>query len=184
MIYAAQRMAQNEPSFETGRTKFDNTLMFAGYLITRSLRHRLHSLKRKRVFAEIQNPEVNVMKLVQSLIVAAALAIPAVSSFAQSSQPVSRAEVKAQLVQLEKAGYSPAGDNTTYPANIQAAQARFSTENAADAGYGGVAEGTSASGIHRLHGAFVSDVTRASHKVKESIRPNTNNGMKPVYFGS
>jgi hypothetical protein len=158
--------------------------MFTGYLITSCLRHRLHSLKRKRVFAEIQNPEVNIMKLVQSLIVAAALAIPAVSSFAQSSQPVTRAEVKAQLVQLEKAGYNPASDNTKYPANIQGAQARVNTENVADAGYGGVAEGTSASGVHHLRGEFVSDVSRVGHKVKESIRPNANNGLKSVYFGS
>ena len=42
------------------------------------------------------------MKLVQSLIVAAALAIPAVSSFAQSNQPVTRAEVKAQLAQQDQ----------------------------------------------------------------------------------
>jgi Domain of unknown function (DUF4148) len=158
--------------------------MFTGYLIASRLRHRLHSLKRKRVFAEIQNPEVNIMKLVQSLIVAAALAIPAVASFAQSSQPVTRTEVKAQLVQLEKAGYKPASDNTQYPANIQAAQARVNAENVADAGYGGVAEGTSASGVHHLRGAFVNDVSRVGHKVKESIRPNTNNGMKSVYFGS
>lgn len=158
--------------------------MFIGYLITDRLRHRLHSLKRKRVFAEIQNPEVNIMKLVQSLIVAAALAIPAVSSFAQSNQPVTRAEVKAQLVQLEKAGYNPASDNTKYPANIEAAQARVNAEGVADAGYGGVAEGTSASGIHHLRGEFVSDVTRVGHKIKQSIRVDANNGTKPVYFGS
>jgi hypothetical protein len=38
------------------------------------------------VFAENQALEVRIMKLVQSLVVAAALAIPAVSSFAQSNE--------------------------------------------------------------------------------------------------
>jgi hypothetical protein len=86
------------------------------------------------------------MKLVQSLIVAAVLAIPAVS-FAQSNAPVSRAQVRAELVQLEKAGYTPGvGDNTTYPAEIQAAEARVAAQNGAATGYGGVADGSSASG--------------------------------------
>jgi hypothetical protein len=87
------------------------------------------------------------MKLA-SIIVAAALAIPAVSSFAQSNQPLTRAEVKAQLVQLEKAGYNPGQDRTTYPADIQAAQAKVDGQ-----GYGGVANGTSASGAPALTGA-------------------------------
>jgi hypothetical protein len=82
------------------------------------------------------------MKLA-SIIVAAALAIPAVSSFAQSNQPLTRAEVKAQLVQLEKAGYNPAEDQTLYPANVQAAEVKIAAQNGQ--GYGGVASGTSAS---------------------------------------
>jgi hypothetical protein len=86
------------------------------------------------------------MKLVQSLVVAAVLAIPAVSSFAQSNQPVTRAEVKAQLAQIEKAGYNPTGDQTHYPSNIQAAQARVNAENGVANGFGGVADTSSASG--------------------------------------
>src|SRR5258708_39163519 len=118
------------------------------------------------------------MKVVQSLIVAAALAIPAVSSFAQSNQPVTRAEVKAQLVQLEKAGYNPAGDQTQYPANIQAAQARVNAENVAASSYGGVADGTSASGTHHPLRSFDRAVARVDHKVRASIRPDANDGMQ------
>jgi hypothetical protein len=140
------------------------------------------------VFAEKQSLEVVIMKLVQSLVVAAALAIPAVSSFAQSNQPVTRAEVKAQLVQLEKAGYQPAaGENTQYPREIQAAEARVSAENAASTnvgGVGGVGDGSSASGTHHPLRAFDHAVVRLDHKVKASIRPDANDGMKPVYFGS
>ncbi|SMG55305.1 DUF4148 domain-containing protein [Paraburkholderia susongensis] len=88
------------------------------------------------------------MKLVQSLIVAALVAVP-VASFAQA-QPqhaLTRAEVRAELVQLQKAGYSPASDNTQYPRNIEAAEARISAgDNAAVSAYGGVAKGTSDSG--------------------------------------
>jgi hypothetical protein len=90
------------------------------------------------------------MKLA-SIIVAAALAIPAVS-FAQSNQPLTRAEVKAQLIQVEQAGYNPAMDRTTYPAEIQAAEAKIAAQNAQS--YGGVADGSSASGtVPALTGA-------------------------------
>jgi hypothetical protein len=89
------------------------------------------------------------MKLIQSLMVAAVAAIAAVPavSFAQSSQPLSRAQVKAELVQLQKAGYNPALDYAQYPANIQAAEARVSAQNGdAASAYGPAATGTSSSG--------------------------------------
>jgi hypothetical protein len=86
------------------------------------------------------------MKLVQSLLIAAVVAIPAVS-FAQSAQPVTRAQVRAELVQLQQAGYNPASDQTQYPANIQAAEARVSAQNSAAAtSYGAPMDATSASG--------------------------------------
>lgn len=89
------------------------------------------------------------MKLVQSLIVAALVAVPA-ASFAQSQQqPLTRAAVRAELVQLQKAGYNPASDNTQYPQNIEAALARVNADNgSAAAAYGGVAKDKSASGSH------------------------------------
>jgi hypothetical protein len=46
---------------------------------------------------------------------------------------------------LERAGYNPASDNTQYPQNIEAAEARVSAGHDA-AAYGGVANGGSASG--------------------------------------
>ncbi|CAN7145181.1 DUF4148 domain-containing protein [Caballeronia sp. LjRoot31] len=85
--------------------------------------------------------------LIQAVVVAAVLAVPAVS-FAQSNQqPLTRAEVKAQLVQIEKAGYNPATSNDyDYPANIQAAEARVAAQNSGSSSYGGVANGSSDSG--------------------------------------
>ena len=83
--------------------------------------------------------------LIQAVVVAAALAAP-VAVFAQSNQPLTRAEVRAQLVQVEQAGYRPGdGDQNTYPAQIQAADAKVAAENG-DTGVGGVASSSSESG--------------------------------------
>ncbi|SOE56565.1 protein of unknown function [Burkholderia sp. OK233] len=84
--------------------------------------------------------------LIQAVVVAAALAAP-VAVFAQSNAPVTRAQVRAELVQLEKAGYNPAAadDDATYPADIQAAEAKVAAQNDAT-GVGGVANGSSDTG--------------------------------------
>jgi hypothetical protein len=102
--------------------------------------------------------------LIQAVVIAAVLAAP-VASFAQSNQPMTRAEVRAQLIQLEKAGYQPGRSDPYYPTDIQAAQARVATQNgtaqAAESGYGGVVSGSSQSSL-----------------------PVPANGPKSVYFGN
>jgi hypothetical protein len=83
--------------------------------------------------------------LIKAVAIAAVLAIPAVS-FAQSNQPVTRAQVRNELIQLEKAGYNPA--------DIQAAEAKVQAQNGnavaqapvADTGYGAATNGSSQSG--------------------------------------
>ena len=89
------------------------------------------------------------MKSFTRMVLIAALFAAPVASFAQSSQPVSRAQVHAELVQLEQAGYDP-HDWIHYPENIQAAQAKVTAQNAIVqapvSGYGGAADGTSRSG--------------------------------------
>ena len=82
--------------------------------------------------------------LIKAVALAAVLAVPAVS-FAQSSQPVTRAQVRSELVQLEKAGYVPSNSSDTqYPANIQAAEAKVhAAYGAENSGIGGVANGSS-----------------------------------------
>jgi hypothetical protein len=82
----------------------------------------------------------------QAVAVAAVLAVPTVS-FAQSNAPLTRAEVRAQLVQFEKAG--PADTNASYPVQTQAAESNVAAQNGASTGYGGVANGSSASGTMR-----------------------------------
>ncbi|MDT8836736.1 DUF4148 domain-containing protein [Paraburkholderia fungorum] len=89
------------------------------------------------------------MKSFTKMVFIAALIAAPVASFAQSSLPVSRAQVRAELAQLEKAGYDP-HDWLHYPENIQAAEAKVAAQNAAAqapvSGYGGAVDGTSRSG--------------------------------------
>lgn len=126
------------------------------------------------------------MKLVQSLIVAAVVAIPALS-FAQTSQPVTRAQVRQELIDLEKAGYNPAGDQAQYPDNLEQAQAKLEAQKGdAAASYGGATAGTSASGsavhgIHlHLHVPHVVDRSDASHAYNGSDVV----GLGPIYAHS
>ena len=83
--------------------------------------------------------------LIQVIVVAATLAAP-VAVFAQSNAPVTRAQVRAELIQLEKAGFNPAsGEDPNYPADIQAAEAKVAAQNDAT-GVGDVANGSSDTG--------------------------------------
>jgi len=84
--------------------------------------------------------------LIPAVVIASALAAPAFA-FAQSNGPVTRAQVRAELVQLERAGYNPSSDQTQYPSNIQAAEQRVAAENGVtQSSYGSSVSGTSASG--------------------------------------
>jgi hypothetical protein len=71
--------------------------------------------------------------LKKMLIGAAIVAVPALS-FAQSVQtaqaPVTRAEVRADLIAVEKAGYHPGRNDDDYPVDIQTAEAKVAAEQA------------------------------------------------------
>jgi uncharacterized membrane protein len=87
-----------------------------------------------------------------AVILAAALSVPVLAS-AQSTAPVTRAEVKAQLIQLEKVGYEPAQNDLNYPSNLQAAQR--AVNNQTDASYG---PSTAGSSSHSVRIAAPSDL--------------------------
>ncbi|MCC8396693.1 DUF4148 domain-containing protein [Paraburkholderia sp. MMS20-SJTR3] len=92
--------------------------------------------------------------LIQAVALAAALAAPAIS-FAQTEQPVTRAQVIDEVKQLEQAGYNPAtARDPQYPADIQAAEARVSAMKAngqgGNSGYGSSMGGSSQSGQHPM----------------------------------
>ncbi|HEY4298644.1 MAG TPA: DUF4148 domain-containing protein [Paraburkholderia sp.] len=110
--------------------------------------------------------------LIKAVAIAAVLAAP-VASFAQSSQqPVSRADVRNELVQWEQAGYNPATTNdTNYPADAQAAQRRVQAANPALAQTEPVANTSG-------YGAPMSGSTESGGMLRSSAGP------KSVYFGN
>ncbi|QBR01885.1 DUF4148 domain-containing protein [Paraburkholderia pallida] len=117
------------------------------------------------------------MNLVRTLIAAAVVAVPAIS-FAQTDHALTRAEVRAQLVQLEQSGYRPASDNTQYPANLQVALAHLDAgQGNANAAYGGVTSGSSAAGGHAapMHEARTPQGSGAQADVV---------GLEPIYAHS
>jgi hypothetical protein len=85
--------------------------------------------------------------LAYTLMAASILSVP-LASFAQATnQPLTRAEVKQQLIEVEQAGYNPAAsDDATYPAEIQAAERRVAMEQqAAQPGTGSYGPATNGS---------------------------------------
>ncbi len=67
---------------------------------------------------------------------------------------------------------------------VSFAQSNAPQQNATMSSYGGVADGTSASGSNHPLRAIDRVVHRVDNKIRSSIRPNANDGMEPVYFGS
>jgi Domain of unknown function (DUF4148) len=106
--------------------------------------------------------------LILAVAAASALAMPLVSfAQVQSNQPLTRADVKADLVRLEQAGYHVTGDDPHYPADIQVAEARVAQQNGAavDSGVGGAAAGSAQAGV------------------AADSRPMNVDGVHPLYFG-
>lgn len=98
--------------------------------------------------------------LIQSVVIAAALAAP-VAVFAQSNAPLTRAQVKAELIQFKQAGGRTNFSNDPYyPEDAQLAQARVNAQNGNNQSVGGVLAGSSASGA-----------------------PAKADGVKPLFFG-
>jgi hypothetical protein len=84
-----------------------------------------------------------------ALAIAAAIAFPVAGYAQESSSTVTRAQVRAELVQLESVGYWPGHANDLYyPADIQAAEAAVASQKGAESNssVGGARSGSSASG--------------------------------------
>jgi Domain of unknown function (DUF4148) len=86
--------------------------------------------------------------LIKAVLIATALSAPAFAFAQATNGPVTRAQVRADLVRLEQAGYRPAGTDPYYPADIQAAEAKVAAQNQnlEATSVGGVAAGTSQTG--------------------------------------
>ncbi len=123
--------------------------------------------------------------------VAALLAVP-LAALAQAQTPIvepglagndalTRAQVKQDQMRLEHSGYNTSvGDQASYPRQVQAAEARVGREQVrevssgeytpqAGSGYGGVTQGSNASGGPAL---------------PEQPAHTGAPGMKPTYFGN
>ncbi|HEV7833929.1 MAG TPA: DUF4148 domain-containing protein [Caballeronia sp.] len=86
------------------------------------------------------------MKNLICALLAAVLIVPAISFAQTTNAPITRAEVRAELVQLEQAGYQPAARQNHYPDEIQAAEARLHAANGTYASSDGVRVNGSAGG--------------------------------------
>jgi hypothetical protein len=85
--------------------------------------------------------------MVPAIVLVSALGAPAFA-YAQDADTVSRAAVKADLVQMEQSGYNVEGDHTTYPAQTQAAEQRVEAARGVTAtSYGSPTNGSYASGM-------------------------------------
>jgi hypothetical protein len=95
------------------------------------------------------------MKALACLVIAAGALASPVISFAQNPAPLTRAEVRADLIRVERAGYNPSqGNDIHYPDDIQAAEAKIAAQDnqhmTNNAVGGATMTGTSAAGSH-LH---------------------------------
>ena len=93
--------------------------------------------------------------------IAAAIAFPVAGYAQESSSTVTRAQVRAELIQLESVGYQPGRANDPhYPTDIQAAEAAVAARKGAESnvasGVGGVRSGSSDSG-NRVAGAALAN---------------------------
>jgi len=104
--------------------------------------------------------------LLPALLIASALAAPSFAFAQDNDAPVTRAEVRAQLTQLEKAGYSPATNDNYYPQALQDAQQRVDASNGVAArAYGPSTSGTLASGL------------------RVPVAPASGDDQHSIYFG-
>ena len=95
--------------------------------------------------------------LVHTVCAVAVIAVP-IASLAQSDAGLTRAQVQAEIAQLQQAGFNPANANTVdFPANMQPSDASAAGQSS---GYGPATNGTSQMG-----------------------RPASTTGIKPVFFG-
>jgi hypothetical protein len=75
---------------------------------------------------------------IRSIFILAAFASPAVALAQANQQPVTRAEVRAELRQIEQAGYNPTRSDKLYPADVEAANARIAAAHGTATGNPGV----------------------------------------------
>ncbi|ACA96095.1 MULTISPECIES: DUF4148 domain-containing protein [Burkholderia cepacia complex] len=71
--------------------------------------------------------------LIRAVLLSCALSAPIVAFAQTTDHAVTRADVRADLVRVEKAGYRPVGSDPYYPEDIQAAEAKVVAQQAQSA---------------------------------------------------
>ncbi|VWC71379.1 purine nucleoside phosphorylase [Burkholderia lata] len=71
--------------------------------------------------------------LIRAVLLSCALSAPIVAFAQTTDHAVTRADVRADLVRVEKAGYRPIGTDPNYPEDIQAAEAKVAAQQAQSA---------------------------------------------------
>ncbi|KAA0997872.1 DUF4148 domain-containing protein [Paraburkholderia panacisoli] len=91
--------------------------------------------------------------LMQVIVIAVAVTAPVVA-FAQERAPVTRAQVKGEIAQLERFGYSPAGSDIDYPSSLMAAEAHVGAQGGStvSTAYGGKVTGSIEAGSRAAAG--------------------------------
>ena len=96
-----------------------------------------------------------------TLALAAVIAFPAAGYAQESGSTITRAQVRAELVQLESVGYRPGRVSPNYPTDIQAAEAAVASHKGAGSivgsGVGGAPSGSFASGNRATAGAALAN---------------------------
>lgn len=102
-------------------------------------------------------------KLISAVALVCVAALPMLS-VTSANAAETRAQVRADLVQVEQAGYQPGASALQYPADIQTADARIATNTVASP----MSQGSAA--VHVAHGS-------SHHTVSSS------NARDSIYFG-
>ena len=69
-------------------------------------------------------------------------------------------------------------------AQSSAPDSSAAAQNVSASSYGGAADDASASGAHHPLRALDHSFHSVGHAIQSSVRPDHNDGMKPIYFGS
>jgi len=89
---------------------------------------------------------------IRNLVIGLTVVLPVLASAQENGAPITREQVRAELVELENAGYHPSKSSPYYPADIQAAEAKIHAGKAAggnpQTSYGGVTSVNSESVNH------------------------------------
>ncbi|MCA8101807.1 DUF4148 domain-containing protein [Burkholderia contaminans] len=71
--------------------------------------------------------------LIRAVLLSCALSAPIVAFAQTTDHAVTRADVRADLVRVEKAGYRPISNDPNYPEDIQTAEAKVAVQQAQSA---------------------------------------------------